>query len=47
MERESKKIEAITEEDYDVEGYSYCTSKMEKCLTDCWPKHNAVFSPND
>ena len=28
----------------EVEGYSRCETKKDKCLTDCWPFWNSFLS---
>ena len=44
---EKEKMEIINEKDYEVEGYAYCDTQSQHCLTDCWFMHNSVASVND
>lgn len=46
MKMENIKVEDISEEEYEIDGYAGC-GKQEHCLTDCWFMHNSVASVND
>ena len=45
---EKEKTEIINEKDYEVEGYTYCDTESQHCLSDCWfIMYNAATSIND
>lgn len=44
MEKMGQDEVSLIADSEEVEGYTKCQTKKDKCLTDCWPFGNSLIS---